>query len=87
MRPVSVCQNLYDGGVGMNAETNETEFISILNNRSFGQLRLTFDEYENIAQESIEESVKKEFSGDLLDGLVAIGHLCCYSCIICHTQP
>ncbi|KAF2353313.1 Annexin repeat [Trinorchestia longiramus] len=65
-------QDLYDAGIGLNAGTDESEFISILNNRSFAQLTVTFDEYENISQESIEESIEKEFSGDLKDGLLAI---------------
>lgn len=37
------------------------------------QLKVTFDEYEKIAQESIEDSIEKEFSGDIKNGLLAIG--------------
>ena len=68
-------QDLYDAGIGMNAGTDESEFINILNNRSFAQLNATFGEYENISQETIEESIEKEFSGDIKNGLLAIGKL------------
>ncbi|XP_047738545.1 annexin B9 isoform X2 [Hyalella azteca] len=65
-------QDLYDAGIGANAGSEESEFIAILNTRSFAQLNPTFQEYENISQEAIEESIKKEFSGDLMDGLLSI---------------
>uniref|UniRef100_A0A6A7G1L0 Annexin n=2 Tax=Hirondellea gigas TaxID=1518452 RepID=A0A6A7G1L0_9CRUS len=65
-------QDLYDAGIGMNAATDESEFIRILNNRSFVQLKATFDEYENVSQETIEDSIDKEFSGDIKNGLLAI---------------
>ncbi|KAA0193730.1 hypothetical protein HAZT_HAZT006584 [Hyalella azteca] len=68
----SALSDLYDAGIGANAGSEESEFIAILNTRSFAQLNPTFQEYENISQEAIEESIKKEFSGDLMDGLLSI---------------
>ncbi|KAK4302356.1 hypothetical protein Pmani_025541 [Petrolisthes manimaculis] len=65
-------QALYDSGVGMNSETNEEEFIRILNTRSFPQLKETFDEYERLDSEGIEKALTEEFSGDLRKGLLGI---------------
>ncbi|XP_075705968.1 annexin A3 isoform X2 [Rhinoderma darwinii] len=52
--------------------TDEDKFIEILCLRSFPQLRLTFDEYKNICNKTIEESIKGEMSGHLEDLLMAI---------------
>jgi hypothetical protein len=57
-------QELYDAGEGK-LGTDEIEFIRILCRRSFAQLRATYNEYFQIANNSIEEAIKKEFSGDL----------------------
>ncbi|XP_063585713.1 annexin-B12-like [Penaeus indicus] len=65
-------QDLYDAGIGSNADTDEAEFIRILNTRSYGQLKEIFDAYDSIADETIEESIEKEFSGDIKAGLLAI---------------
>ncbi|KAM4709264.1 annexin A3 [Discoglossus pictus] len=52
--------------------TDEDKFIDILCVRSFPQLRLTFDVYQNICKKSIEESIAGEISGHLEDLLLAI---------------
>ena len=44
----------------------------ILCSKSYAQLRATFDEYETVAGHPIEEGLKKEFSGDLLNSLKSI---------------
>ncbi|CAL4123081.1 unnamed protein product, partial [Meganyctiphanes norvegica] len=65
-------QDLYDAGVGTNNGTDEAEFIRIMNLRSYPQLQETFEAYENIAQEPIENAINKEFKGDMAKGLLAI---------------
>ncbi|XP_066957716.1 annexin-B12-like [Macrobrachium rosenbergii] len=65
-------QDLYDAGIGLNGESEASEFISILNTRSYPQLQEIFLAYENIAQESIENAISSEFDGDMKNGLLAI---------------
>ncbi|XP_027710449.1 annexin A3 [Vombatus ursinus] len=52
--------------------TDEDKFTEILCLRSFPQLRLTFEEYRNISQKDIEDSIKGELSGHFEDLLLAI---------------
>ncbi|XP_063103286.1 annexin A3 [Cavia porcellus] len=52
--------------------TDEDKFTEILCLRSFPQLKLTFDEYKNISQKDIEDSIKGELSGHFEDLLLAI---------------
>ncbi|XP_047575587.1 annexin A3 isoform X2 [Lutra lutra] len=54
--------------------TDEDKFTEILCLRSFPQLKLTFDEYRNISQKDIEDSIKGELSGHFEDLLLAIVH-------------
>ncbi|XP_064141738.1 annexin A3 isoform X1 [Loxodonta africana] len=54
--------------------TDEDKFTEILCLRSFPQLKLTFDEYKNISQKDIEDSIKGELSGHFEDLLLAIVH-------------
>ncbi|XP_057583486.1 annexin A3 isoform X3 [Hippopotamus amphibius kiboko] len=54
--------------------TDEDTFTDILCLRSFPQLKLTFDEYRNISQKDIEDSIKGELSGHFEDLLLAIVH-------------
>ena len=57
-------QELYDAGEGKFG-TDEIEFIRILCSRSFAQLKATFENYFQIADNSIEKGIKKEMSGNL----------------------
>lgn len=41
--------------------------------RSYQQLRKIFLEYENIAGQEIEKAIKREFSGSVEAGFLAIG--------------
>ncbi|XP_055290101.1 annexin A3 isoform X2 [Moschus berezovskii] len=52
--------------------TDEDAFTDILCLRSCPQLKLTFDEYRNISQKDIEDSIKGELSGHFEDLLLAI---------------
>lgn len=54
--------------------TDEDAFTEILCLRSFPQLKRTFDEYRNISQKDIEDSIKGELSGHFEDLLLAIVH-------------
>jgi len=62
---------LYQAGEGRWG-TDESKFNIILVSRSFPQLKATFDEYAKISKYDIEESIKREMSGDLKDGMISI---------------
>lgn len=62
---------LYKAGEGR-LGTDESKFNTVLVSRSFPQLRATFDEYAKICKYDIEESIKREMSGDLKDGMISI---------------
>ncbi|XP_062995597.1 annexin A4 [Elgaria multicarinata webbii] len=52
--------------------TDEAQFMTILCTRSRNHLLRVFDEYKNISNKDITESIKSEMSGDLEDALLAI---------------
>lgn len=62
---------LYQAGEGRWG-TDESKFNTILVSRSFSQLKATFDEYSKISKYDIEDSIKREMSGDLRDGMTSI---------------
>lgn len=64
-------QDLLNAGV-LRFGTDESTFNRILCQRNFEQLKLVCQEYEKLAGHSLEKAVKKEFSGDIEDGLIAI---------------
>lgn len=53
--------------------TDEEVFIRIFTQNSFAQLRLVFKAYKVVAGNTIEQAIKKEFSGDIKKALLAIG--------------
>jgi len=64
-------QALVDAGV-KKWGTDEETFNRILCTLSHEQLRLMFDEYQNITGKTMEESIKSEMSGDLKAGMLAV---------------
>ncbi|XP_022208728.2 annexin B11 isoform X2 [Drosophila obscura] len=52
--------------------TDESMFNMILCQRNYGQLKMIFQEYEGMTGHSLEKAIKKEFSGDIMEGLIAI---------------
>jgi len=64
-------QDLINAGIGQKG-TDESIFISILNARSFPQLKHTFKIYESMSSTDLVTDIKKEFKGDLENALLAI---------------
>jgi annexin A7/11 len=52
--------------------TDESRFNVILASRSYAQLQATFDEYVKISQRDILNSIDREMSGDLKEGMKAV---------------
>ncbi|KAJ3037379.1 hypothetical protein HDV00_001745 [Rhizophlyctis rosea] len=62
---------LYKAGIGK-VGTDESVFISILVTRPVPHLRQVFEAYYDKHNEEIEESIKKEFSGDVEKALLSL---------------
>ena len=73
-------QALYKAGEGKWG-TDESCFNMILAQRSFPHLRAVFEEYNKISKKDIEEAIKSEFSGDLMQSLLTIGKRCSVSVV------
>ena len=64
---------LYAAGEQKKFGTDESRFNVILVSRSYAHLRAVFEAYKKIAGKDIEDSLKSEMSGDLLNGMLSIG--------------
>ena len=50
-------------------------FNMVMAARSFSHLHAVFEEYSKVSKNDIEKAIKKEMSGDLEAGMLAIGNL------------
>lgn len=64
-------QQLLNAGVGRMG-TDESTFNMILCRRNFQQLKLITQEYGAMAGHSLEDAIKREFSGDIEEGLLSV---------------
>ena len=48
-------------------------FNRILASQSYPQLQAVFHEYQQMSRRTVEQVINSEFSGDIQDGLLAIG--------------
>lgn len=65
--------------------TDESTFNMILCSRSFSQLQQIFLEYHRLTGRDFEDVIKSEFSGDIQNGLRAVGkwnmEMCNLNCL------
>jgi hypothetical protein len=55
--------------------TSEEVFNKIFSHESFEQLKLVFEAYKKISGRTIEQALKSEMSGVLLEAMLAIGNI------------
>lgn len=68
---ISDAENLYNAGEGTWG-TEESTFSKILTRKNHSQLRIIFEEYQQLTGHGIEEAIKNEFSGDMRNGLLSL---------------
>ncbi|XP_031627215.1 annexin B11 isoform X2 [Contarinia nasturtii] len=52
--------------------TDESTFNMVFCQRNYAQIKLTCEEYQKMTGHGLEKAIKNEFSGDIMDGLIAI---------------
>ncbi|XP_059616229.1 annexin B11 isoform X2 [Phlebotomus argentipes] len=57
--------------------TDESTFNMVLCQRNYAQIRLICEEYQRMTGHTLEKAIKKEFSGDIMEGLLAIISVVC----------
>jgi len=65
---------LKEAGIGQ-IGTDESVFNRILCSQNHNQLRLVFHEYKKMTGQSIIKTIKREFSGNLRNGLLAVAKI------------
>lgn len=65
-------RRLYDAGE-QKLGTDESTFNMVLVSRSYAHLLAVFEAYRGIAGKDIEDSLKSEMSGNLLNGFLTVG--------------
>lgn len=71
-------------------QATDAALSAVLTTRTFSQLRQIFQEYQNISKKSIEDTINREFSGVILQGLLSIGkylQFCLFSTDIINFNP
>lgn len=64
-------EDLFGAGEGQ-LGTEESSFNKILAHENFKQLQQVFEEYKDVSGNTIEQALKHELGGDLLDAMLAI---------------
>ncbi|XP_055712591.1 annexin B11 isoform X2 [Phlebotomus papatasi] len=57
--------------------TDESTFNMVLCQRNYPQLRLVCEEYQKMTGHGLDKAIRKEFSGDVMEGLLAIVAVVC----------
>lgn len=70
-RARETAEMLYNAGEGK-LGTDEEIFNKILAHECFGQLKLIFEAYKDVSGRTIEQALRDEISGELLDAMLAI---------------
>ncbi len=65
-------QAIFDAGEGK-LGTDESKFITILAAQSHEQLRAVFRAYNQISNRTLLKAISSEMSGDLENGMLAVG--------------